>query len=81
MENKYDYRTGKTAEELEKEVIVASTYDLQGNYYIIKRDRKIYMQDGEDLVEVTDPKKINEILDNFIVKKRDVIKDEGEQEK
>ena len=80
-DNKYDFNTGKTEEELERDSIVASTYDAQGNNYIVKKDKKIYLRSGNELVEVTDPKKIAELLDNFIVKRRDVIKGEEEIEK
>jgi hypothetical protein len=80
-DNKYDFNTGKTKEELERESIVASTYDAQGNNYIVKKDKKIYLRSGNELVEVTDPKKIAELLDNFIVTRRDVIKGEEELEK
>lgn len=84
-DNKYDFNTGKTEEELERESeresIVASTYDAQGNKYIVKKDKTIYLISGDKQVEVTDPKKIAELLDNFIVKRRDVIKGEEEIEK
>lgn len=71
-----DEETGKTKAELEKREIVATTVDNEGNEYIIKRDRKIYKKDGENLTEVFDEKKKLELMNNFKVTKTDVIRGE-----
>ncbi len=76
MDEKYDMNTGKTKEETKDEDIMASTYDNDGNYYVVKRDRKVYKKDGDNYSEVTDQKKIIEILNHFIAETRDVIYDD-----
>lgn len=70
----FDIRTGREIKknEFEKD-IVASIYDSEGNYYLIGKNKKVFLKkDNEAIVEITDEKKISEILHLFKPGRTDV---------
>ena len=72
---RYDERTGREINdnEFEKDV-VASIYDNNGDYYLIGKDKKIYLKrDEENIEEITDDRKKSEILELFKPGKTDVV--------
>ena len=76
---KFDELTGEIInnDNYQEQDIIASIYDRDGNYYIIKKDKKVYQQsENGERTEITDSKKLLEILDLFSVKNKDVVIDE-----
>ena len=57
--------------------IIASIYDKDGNYYLVKENKKVFLKDESgDITEITDQQRILDILKLFDPGRTDVFEHE-----